>query len=36
MLVTWMNYAMLGQPLGDDLEATEGGFLESKSGANAQ
>ncbi|KAL0046096.1 hypothetical protein WJX82_002373 [Trebouxia sp. C0006] len=36
MLVTWMNHAMLGQPLGDDWEATEGGFLDNKSGANTQ
>ncbi len=36
MLVTWMNYAMLGQPLGDDSEASEGGFLESKTGADIQ
>ena len=36
MLVTWMNHAMLGQALGDNWEATEGGFLESKTGANTQ
>ncbi len=36
MLVTWMNHVMLGQPLGDDWEAAEGGFLESKTGANTQ
>lgn len=36
LLVTWMNHIMLGQPLGDDWEAAEGGFLESKSGANTQ
>ena len=34
MLVAWMNYALLGMPLGPSWTPAEGGFLENKWAGN--